>query len=213
MPNLDTRTIWRTSLLALTITLASASLPAQSAPTLNLVKAGTSAAVADSIQLGTATYALDLKLDTGGDPVSGLQFYLTSNDPTVHFGLTPVVALNQPFIDADILIAPNSGSLVNQSQGTSVLFKADPGDYPAFASRAILSFTFDTSTLPAGDYLFTPVGQELTFTGTTRTAFAAPGLFSLKVQAIPEPSTMFWGVLIFGTTGFLRGRRESAPKQ
>lgn len=175
-------------------------------PLLEIVKTGTTATNADSIALGTLEYKIDLKLDTGGDPISGLQLYLLSSDPSVVFGLTPVVALNNPFTNADILIAPSPGDILNQAEGTSVLFKLGAGDYPAFSSQAILTYTLDTSSLAPGDYLLTPVGEELTFTSMVRDTFELPGEFTLTVRAVPEPSTFIWGLSVVSMLAAIRRR-------
>jgi hypothetical protein len=195
------------ALLSYAVAIVLTSPLARAAPTLALVKTGTAATASDSIVMGTLEYTLDVKLDTGGDPVSGLQFYLTNSDPSLRFGLSPIAALDNPFTQADIFGAPGSGGKVNQTEGTTVLFKSGAGDYPAFSSRAIVSFTFDVSHLSAGDYLLTPVGEELTFTNTTRTTFAAPGGFVLNVQPVPEPSTLTWTLVLTAASGLARIRR------
>ena len=159
-------------------------------PKLLLVKAITLSTVSDTIAVGTPTYSLDLRLDTGGQPISGLQFYLIATPASLlSFGATPLTTLGDPFTANDVFSAPVAGAAANQNGATTVLFKASAGDYPAFANNAIVRFTFNTSQLAPGTYVFTPVGQELTNATSTVTRFASPQTFSLTV-GIPEPASV-----------------------
>jgi hypothetical protein len=191
-----------TGVLAL---LAGTFLPAaaHAAPRLSLVRSGTT--LSAFVTSATASVLLDLRANTDGNAISGLQGYLvTSPAQAATYGATPVTATNSPFTASDVFQAPATGAVVRQSGGTTVLFKSSAGDYPAFADNAILTFQINTSLLTAGTYTFTPVGEELTNATTTITSFATPGSFTLTI--IPEPATA--GVLATGGAGLLLARRR-----
>ena len=161
----------------------------------------------DTITQGTATFSLDLRADTGGLAISGLQFILASSPAgLLTYAAVPLTALGNPFTTTDIASAPNAGATVNQS--TTVFFKASNGDYAPFADSAIARYTFDTSKLTPGTYVFTPIGQELTNANTSVTTFASPGSFTLVVS--PEP-----GVFVMVSFGgmFLFGRRRGLSSE
>lgn len=183
-------------------------------PSLSLVKQG-SAATADTITAGTATYRLDLGVNTDGNAVSGLQFYLqTTPANALSYSATPLSLSNSPFkyydfgggdIVTDAQTAIAAGATVNAS-AKEVLFKSSAGDYGAFSGK-IGTMEFNTVSLPNGTYTFTPVGTELTKTGTTISTFATPGSFTLTV--VPEPTSV--GFLLLGAAAILtRWRRPSA---
>ena len=175
-------------------------------PKLLLVKAMTLATVSHTIAAGTPTYSLDLRLDTGGQPISGLQFYVIATPASLlSFGPTPLTTLGDPFTANDVFSAPAPGAAVNQNGSTTVLFKASAGDYPAFANNAIVRFTFNTSQLDLGTYVFTPIGQELTNANGTVTRFAPPQTFSLTV-VVPEPASVML-IALGGCSLFHRRRR------
>ena len=137
-------------------------------------------------------------MDSAGLAVSGLQFYflvtpVLTPGSLLTFDTEPLTALNSPFTANDIFSGPVSGATVNQLGSTTVLFKATAGDYASFGTSSIARFTFNTSLLPAGTYVFTPIGQELTNANGTVTTFAAPGSFTLKV---PEPAAFM--LIAFG---------------
>ena len=133
-------------------------------PKLLLVKAMTLATVSHTIAAGTPTYSLDLRLDTGGQPISGLQFYIIATPASLlSFGPTPLTPLGDPFTANDV--------------------------FSAFANNAIVRFTFNTSQLGLGTYVFIPVGQELTNATSTVTQFAPSQTFSLTV-VVPEPGSV-----------------------
>ena len=174
-------------------------------PKLLLVKAVTLATVSHTIAAGTPTYSLDLRLDTGGQPISGLQFYVLATPANLlSFGATPLTTLGDPFTANDVFSAPAPGAAVNQNGSTTVLFKLSPGGYPAFANNAIVRFTLNTSLLGAGTYVFTPVGQELTNANGTVTQFAPPQTFSLNV--VPEPASVV--LIALGGCSLLSRRRR-----
>ena len=191
----------------LTIPIAASNGAAIVNPKFALVKAVTLATISDEIAPGTARYSLDLRVDSAGLAVSGLQFYflvtpVLTPGSLLTFDTAPLSTLNSPFTTNDISTSPASGATVNQLNSTTVLFKATAGDYAPFGESSIARFTFNTSLLPVGTYLFTPIGQELTNTNTTITTFATPGSFTLKV---PEPGVFM--LLAFGGMVSL-GRRN-----
>jgi hypothetical protein len=176
------------------------------APWLGLVKSGTTSTTSDSIVVGTASYSLDLRVNTDGNPVSGLQYYITAFGGTVNYGGTPLTALNNPFVSGDIFSSPAAGAVVQQSTGTTVWFKSSAGDYPAFGPNSIGTYQFNSGLLAEGTYVFTPVGEELSNESETITTFASPGTFSLNVLPIPEPGTS--ALVAFGGLVFLARRRR-----
>lgn len=191
--------LWMAALLA-GVPLAGA------APYLGLVRSGTASQSSGSIDLGTPFYSLDLRLDTDGHAVSGLQYYfITSPADALTFGATPLTALNDPFTGSDLFLGPLTGDTVNQAEGTTVWFKSGAGDYAAFAERAIATYEFDTAGLGLGSYVFTPVGEELSNGSETITGFAAAGTFTLTV--VPEPGTS--ALVALGGAALLLGRRRS----
>ncbi|HSH92668.1 MAG TPA: PEP-CTERM sorting domain-containing protein [Roseimicrobium sp.] len=187
---------------------------AGAAPMLWLVKHGTDDVVAESIQAGTSAYFLDLKLDTGGVPISGLQLYVVTNpENAIHYGSTQVTALGSPFTEGDVAAAPISGTPLQQSGAAGIaLFKGSAGDYPAVDAASILQLELDTASLAAGEYLVTPLPDELSnaneFFGSAD--FAESGSFRLTVTAAPEPASL----VVFGLGGYVlltRRRAGSGP--
>ena len=159
-------------------------------PVLSLVKSATPAA-ADAVVFGGATYLLDLRAGTGGYAVSGLQYYIqTTPAETVAYGAIPLIVLGSPFQPSDILSAPSAGALVRQSNGTTALFKAGEGDYPAFADSVIATYQINTLNLAPGTYVLTPVGEELTYAAGSVSGFAAPGAFTLTILADSDDDGM-----------------------
>ena len=180
-------------------------------PKFALVKAVTLATIADEIPVGTPSYSLDLRVDSAEVAVSGLQFYflvtpVVSPASLLTFDTAPLTALNSPFTASDIFSSPAGGATVNQPGSTTVLFKATAGDYAPFGESSIARFTFNTSLLPAGTYVFTPIGQELTNANSTITTFATPGSFTLTV---PEPAA--FALIVLGGASLLicRARRAT----
>jgi len=185
---------------------------ANAAPVLSLVQSGTSNVASTSITQGTSALQLDVRLDTGGLDVSGLQFYVDS-DPagTLVYGGTPVTALNAPFTTNDLVPTLSAGDTV-QANGTSpiLLFKSNGADYPAFGVSSILQLSFDTHLLMPGNYVITPLGDE--FTNATvvleSADFAQAQPFTLTVTAAPEPGAVC--ALSLAGIGLLKRRRDSA---
>ncbi|HEY8666148.1 MAG TPA: hypothetical protein VIL86_05770 [Tepidisphaeraceae bacterium] len=157
-------------------------------PSLGLVKSG-SAATSDSISQGTATYDVDLLFNSSGFTVSGLQYYISTNPAgVVNYTATPLTMLNNPFTASDVSSQPAANATVQQTGGTTALFKSTAGDYPA-VNNAIVTYHINTSTLTAGNtVIFTPTGQEMTNANGTITNFATPATFTLTVT--PEPATL-----------------------
>lgn len=152
--------------------------------TLSLVKSVTPSAAEDSIVVGSASYLLDLRINTAGNAVSGLQYYIeTAPAAATIYGAAPLTVLSNPFLPSDVAVAPAAGAIVSQSGGTTVLFKASGEDYPAFANNAIATYQLNTRNLPPGTYVFTAVGEELSNANTTVTTFGASGSFTLTILA------------------------------
>lgn len=181
------------------------------APMLSLSKVGAATTFADSILAGTATYTLDLRVNTGGVPVSGLQYYLsTSPANALTFAATPLLALSAPFTPADLSSGPTSGATVNQTGAVTIWFKGGAGDYPAIGGNAIGRYSFNTSALSPGTYTITPFGQELTNMSGTITFFGIPQSFSLTIVPVPEPHSLV--LLLLGGTA-LSARRSRASSR
>ena len=173
---------------------------------LALVKSG-SAATSDEIVQGTADYNLDVVFNTGGNNVSGIQFWIETSPPgaVTYSSLTPVLVLSNPFVDADLGLTPTGGAIVSQNTKTS-FFKQNPPSsaYPAFSANAIARIRVNTGILGAGQFVFTPVGEEITTETQSITTFAPPRPFTLNIVAVPEPSTAVLGML--GTALLLLSR-------
>ena len=153
-------------------------------PTLSLVKSGTVAATADTIVEGTSAYSVDLRVNTDGNAISGLQYYIrTTPSNAVNYSTTPLAALSHPFQPSEVIFSPAAGAVVRQSGGTTGFFKTSAGDYPAFSDKAIATYQFNTASLAPGIYVFTAVGEELTNASTTVTTFNPPVSFTLTVLA------------------------------
>ena len=165
----------------------------QAAPWLGLVKTGTTSQTSETIFLGTLTFSLDLRANTDGNPVGGLQYYITTSPANaLTYGTTPLTTLNNPFVAADLTglgQAPTAGATVNSdSAANTIWFKASSPDYSAFGAQSIGTYEFDVSSLGIGTYVFTPVGVLLTYGGGEEiNTFATPGSFALSV--VPEPGT------------------------
>ena len=185
-------------------------LAAQAAPWLGLVKTGTTSQSSDSISLGSLTFSMDLRANTDGNPVGGLQYYITTSPANVvTYGTTPLTALDNPFVTDDIMEQPSSGTTVNSAAAADTIwYKNDPPDYSAFADQSIGTYQFNVSTLGIGSYVFTPVGVLLTYgVGEEINTFATPDSFTLTV--VPEPGT--WTLLACGGLVVAwRNRRRNA---
>ncbi|MBI5397274.1 MAG: PEP-CTERM sorting domain-containing protein [Verrucomicrobia bacterium] len=198
--------------LMLTLAVLSGAVFAQAAPRLGLVKSGTAAQAADSVLLGTATYTMDLRANTDGFAVGGLQYYLvTTPGNVVTYGATPLTALNNPFVAADLTgfgQPPTAGATVNSAlAGTTIWFAGS--DYAAFPEQSIGTYQFNVSSLGGGTYVFTPGGEELSNGNGDNPAFASPGSFALSV--VPEPgSALLMGVGVLALSLRRRGQRRAA---
>ncbi len=85
---------------------------AQASPILSIDAAGTTA-TSESIPFGTAAMSVDVHLNTGGNAVSGLQYYLQSSGPAVvHYGATPltITGYDKPFVVSDEFLTPTPGA-------------------------------------------------------------------------------------------------------
>lgn len=184
----------------------------QAAPWLGLVKTGTTSQNSDTVFLGTLTFSMDLRANTDGNPVGGLQYYIvTSPADAVTYGTTPLTALNNPFVAADMTglgQAPTAGATVNSDLAANTMwFKASSPDYSAFSDQSIGTYQFNVSSLAMGSYVFTPVGVLLTYGVEEINTFATPGSFELIV--VPEPGT--WTLLACGgLMAAWRNRRRSS---
>ncbi|MFZ2641542.1 MAG: PEP-CTERM sorting domain-containing protein [Verrucomicrobiia bacterium] len=184
----------------------------QAAPWLGLVKTGTTSQNSDTIFLGTLTFSMDLRANTDGNPVGALQYYIvTSPANAVTYGTTPLTALNNPFVAADMTglgQPPTAGATVNSDfAANTVWFKASEPDYSAFSDQSIGTYQFNVSSLAMGSYVFTPVGTVLAYGSVEINTFATPGSFELIV--VPEPGT--WTLLACGgLMAAWRNRRRSS---
>ncbi|MBI5819653.1 MAG: PEP-CTERM sorting domain-containing protein [Verrucomicrobia bacterium] len=184
----------------------------QAAPWLGLVKTGTSSQNSDTIFLGTLTFSMDLRANTDGNPVGALEYYIvTSPADAVTYGTTPLTALNNPFVAADMTglgQSPTAGATVNSVwAANTVWFKAGEPDYSAFSDQSIGTYQFNVSSLAMGSYVFTPVGTVLAYGSVEINTFATPGSFELIV--VPEPGT--WTLLACGgLMAAWRNRRRSS---
>jgi hypothetical protein len=183
----------------------------QAAPRLALVKSGTASQVFEEIVPGTPTYTLDLRANTDGFDVGGLQYYIvTSPGNAVTYGTTPLTALNNPLVEADLTgfgQKPTAGATVNSALAGTTIWFAD-SDYAAFPEQSIGTYQFNISSLDPGTYVFTPDGAELSNSNGDNPAFATPGAFTLF---IPEPGTgllLVAGGLMFSLRR--RGQRRAA---
>lgn len=176
--------------LVVVVMLMGASL-SQAAPWLGLVKTGTTSQSSDSILTGTLTFSMDLRANTDGNPVGGLEYYISTLPANVvTYGTTPLTALDNPFVAADLTglgQAPTAGATVNSDAAAhTIWFKSSSPDYSAFSDQSIGTYQFNVSTLGAGSYVFTPVGVLLTYgVGEEINTFATPDSFTLTV--VPEP--------------------------
>jgi hypothetical protein len=125
---------------------------------------------------------MNLLANSDGNPVGGLQYHIvTSPANVVTYDATPLTALSNPFVTADLAApfghAPVAGATVNAAaDGVTTWFKAASPDYSAFAAQAIGTYQFNLSVLGAGTYVFTPAGELLTYGGGEEiNTFATPG--------------------------------------
>ena len=169
---------------------------AQAAPWLGLVKSGTTTQTNDTIALGASSFSMDLRANTDTHNVYALQYGIATSAGTVTYGATPLTALDNPFVAADLTglgQAPGVGTTVNAANWT--VWWHGAGDYAAFPEQSIGTYQFNTSALGAGIYVFTLSNQELLNDNPgedlTDLDFATPGAFVLTV--VPEPGT---GVLL-----------------
>lgn len=158
-------------------------------PVLSLVAQGGSASTG-SILAGTATFSLDLRVNSDGMPINALTLLIDSTaGSAVTYASTPLTVLNNPFIGVDIARGPSpQAPLAILDGGGTVWLRDADGDYPALNGNAIGTYHFNTSALLPGVYRFTPVGLEFG-SGIEEpiSNFGAPGFFTLTV--VPEPGT------------------------
>lgn len=197
------------------VAVLAGAMGAQAAPWLGLVKTGTTSQTSDTISLGTLTFSMDIRANTDGYKVQGLEYYIyTTPGDVVTYGTTPVTALNTPFVAADLTgfgHAPTAGAHVIPSSYT--LWWNASGDYNAFGEQSIGTYQFNVSLLGAGTYVFTPdfsdygaPGGQLSNSNGDNPTFGTPGSFALTV--VPEPGP--WTLLACG--GFVaawRNRRRN----
>ena len=196
----------------LTIMALAGAMTAQAVPSLDLVKTGTTTQNSDTITLGTSSYNLDVRFDSGGHPVSTLQYWFYT-DPAnaVTFGTTPVTVLRNPLVDADLSDPwPAAGDTLKKDKSWSYWIHSS-GQYTSFVGN-IATYQINTSLLTAGAYVFsfghTP-GSDDEYLGWSGgdlyvNDFAPPGSFTLAIASMPEPST--WTLMACG--GFLAAGRN-----
>jgi hypothetical protein len=200
-------------LLVAVMILVGATL-AQAAPWLGLVKTGTTAQTNDTISLGTSSYNFDVRFDSGGNPVSTLQYWFyTTPANAVTFGATPVTALNNPLTTTDLNngYAPSAGATLNSTSGWTIWSVST--NNVAFINN-IATYEIKTLTLPAGEYVFSfghAPGTDDEYLGWSGgnlyvNDFAAPGSFVLGI--VPEPGT--GTLLVYGSmVAAWRNRRRN----
>ncbi|MCX6907388.1 MAG: hypothetical protein NTY01_05035 [Verrucomicrobia bacterium] len=187
---------------------------AHAAPWLGLVATNTTSQASANIPLGTLAFSLDLRVNTDGNPVGALQYHIiTSPANEVTYGATPLTAKDNPFAATDLGApfghAPVAGATVNSAgDGVTTWFKSANPDYTAFPEQTIGTYEFNVSSLGIGTYVFTPVGELLSYGGGEEiNTFATPGAFVLAV--VPEPGA---GTLLVygGLVAAWRNRRRDA---
>lgn len=178
---------WMTAAAMLACAMA-----AQAAPWLGLVKTGTSSQTNATIAIGTPLFSMDLRANTDGHAVYALQYSVGTSAGSVTYGATPLTALNNPFVQADLTngnaTLPAAGSAVSHSNWT-VWWTSDSTDRAAFPEQSIGTYQFNVSSLGAGTYVFSLANEELlnNIPGEDITTFATSGAFVLDVTAVPEP--------------------------
>jgi hypothetical protein len=190
--------LWMAASLCAGLTAASA------APWLGLVKTGTTTQTNDTITLGTSIYNMDVRFDSGNNPVNTLQYtFYTTPTNSVTFGTNTITTLNSPFTSSDIWASPAAGSyLNNNSTNATIFFKSGSGDYAATTNN-VATYQINTSTLGAGLYVFAFAtnntdSEYMGWSGGDlyTSDFAAPGTFVLDVVSVPEPAT--WTLMVVG---------------
>lgn len=169
-----------------------------------------------SIAVGTPTFSVDVRLSSGGDSIDGVQYYLTNTGPaTMVYGTNPltIASYDTPFTTSDIAGSngePTAGNQLKSGTGGQTAFVHGGGaDYAAVSNSSIATYSLNTSSLPIGMYVITPVFQEMTnYEGVDQTnGFATPGTFTLTVT--PEPASMALFLLAGGA--LLLRRRTKFP--
>ncbi len=186
-------------------------------PTLELTTTG-GGATSLSIPQGTPTVTLAMRLDSDGLAVGSLLYHIvTTPASAVTYALTnPLVAKNAPFTIADLSngLAPTPGATVQAGvAGSTQWVKSSAGDYAAIDGE-IAWYTFNTQSLAATTYSFTPVGLELAndaLSSNPIEVFAPAGSFVLTVVAVPEPSAMSCALVLAIVCG-ARARRSACER-
>jgi hypothetical protein len=178
------------AVLLAAITLA-ADIARGASPSLSLQTTGGTPTNIASVSQGTSVVSLNLLLNSGGVTTDGLQLhFVTSPVGVLPFGGTPLSILNTPFTSSDVQSSPTAGAIAqNSAAGKTALFKFSANDYPA-VNGPIATYQFNPSSLSAGVYTITPVGEAFSssaLNGSTNT-FATPASFTLTVLT-PEPAT------------------------
>lgn len=182
-----------------TAAVLAGAMTAQAAPWLGLVAHDTTSQTNATISLGTLTYSMDIRANTGTYKVEGLEYYIfTTPGGVVSYGATPLMALNTPFVATDLTLgghAPVAGTTVNSGLDAYTLWYHS-SDYDAFGEQSIGVYQFYVHALGVGTYVFTPdfadygaPGGQLSNSNGDNPTFDSPGSFVLTVEAVPEPST------------------------
>jgi PEP-CTERM motif len=176
-------------------------MTSNAAPWLGLVKTGTTTQTNDTITLGTSIYDVNVRFDSGNNPVSTLQYWLyTTPANAISTTNPPIIALNSPFAQTDIARVFTNATL-NSSTGWTIWSAS--GDYAATTNN-IATYQLNTSTLGVGEYVLTfghTPGSDDEYMGWSGgdlyvNDFATPGEFVLDIVSVPEPAT--WALMAAG---------------
>ena len=182
------------------IVLFAAITTASAAPMFTLTD-GTGAATA-SVTQGTAVATLNLHLNSDNLSFSGIFLHLEAPAP-IKYAASPFT-VGTPFSSADFV--PTGGSAVDATQFTS-FFSNAASDFSATSDSVLAVYRFDISGLSVGSYSFTPVGEGLSNNaGAAVTDFATPGVFTIKVTAVPEPAAL--STIFVISAGLLKRRHR-----
>ena len=204
---------YRAAIVAWSLSIASV---AHAAPVLWLTSQGGSSS-AGSVVAGNMIQ-LDLHFDSGDLPVGGLAYSFSATAPSagVTYPASSVSALSAAFVSADVSVPVVNSTLDDPAKGITSWLLDNEAAIPASAI-ARHAFNVSSSLLP-GDYLFTPLAQELVYGSGTESdpivtveQFGAPGTYTLTVLPVPEPAML--GILALGVLAGTRRRTRSGRQE